>query len=325
MTRYLLTLMLMISPEAFGREFREYLDDVRLSAIKSGISAATVDKAFDNLTPDQRVIGFDRRQPEFVQTFADYLGARVSDFRKREARRLFHEHAGLLSEIEHEYGVDAAYIVAFWGLETSFGRYQGNYQVIRSLATLGHDPRRSAFFTSELIKALQILDEQQIAPAQLLGGWAGAMGQPQFMPSSFLKYAVDQDGNSRKDIWHSEADVFASIANYSRQAGWRLGLGWGKAVDRVQRDWSKLIEPEPDPRCRALRYHTQKFSVSYWADSGFDVAGLNSELDYSLLLPEPIGRENYLVGGNFRAILSYNCANKYAVSVGVLADHILQD
>ena len=318
-------LILMICPEALGQKFSEYLEDVRLLAIKSGISGVTVDIAFDNLTPDQRVIGFDRRQPEFVQTMRDYLEARVSEFRKREARRLFREHAVLLSEIENEYEVDAAYIVAFWGLETSFGRYQGNYHVIRSLATLGHDPRRSAFFTNELIQALKILDEQHIAPAQLLGGWAGAMGQAQFMPSSFRKYAVDQDGDSRKDIWHSEADVFASIANYLHQMGWRLGHGWGKAMDRVSRDWSKLIEPEPDSRCRALRYHTQKFSTSYWADAGFDVASLNAELDYSLVLPQPVDTKNYLVGGNFRAILSYNCANKYAVSVGVLADHILHD
>ena len=325
MTRYLLTLVLITSPGVFARGFNEYLDDVRLVAIERGISAGTVDTAFANLMPDERVVGFDRRQPEFVQTFADYLVARVSDFRKREARRLFREHAVLLSEIEHEYEVDASYIVAFWGLETSFGRYQGNYHVIRSLATLGHDHRRSAFFTNELIHALKILDEQHIAPAQFLGAWAGAMGQAQFMPSSFMNYAVDQDGDGRKDIWHSEADVFASIANYLHQAGWRHGHGWGKAMDRISGDWSELVEPEPDPQCRALRYHTQKFSTAYWANSGFDVTGLNSELDYSLVLPEPVDRKNYLVGGNFRAILSYNCANKYAVSVGLLADHILQD
>ena len=325
MTRCLLIFVLIISPGVFGREFSEYLADVRLAAIESGISAGTVDVEFANLELDERVIGFDRRQPEFVQTFEDYLTARVSDFRKREARRLFRENAVLLTEIEREYQVDAAYIVAFWGLETSFGRYQGKYPIIRSLATLGYDQRRSAFFTKELIHALKILDEKHVSPAQFLGAWAGAMGQAQFMPSSFLNYAVDHDGDGRKDIWHSEADVFASIANYLRQSGWRLGHGWGKATGKVSGDWSELVEPEPDPRCRALRYHTKKFAPEYWAHFGFDVVGLKPEVDYSLVLPEPMDKKSYLAGGNFRAILSYNCANKYAISVGLLADHILKD
>ena len=314
----------MVSQGVFGQEFNEYLADVRLAAVEAGISASTVNAAFADLSPDERVIGFDRRQPEFVQTFEEYLAARVSEFRKGEGRRLFNENAVLLSEIEQEYQVDAAYIVAFWGLETSFGKYQGKYMIIRSLATLGYDQRRSSFFTKELIHALRILDEQHIAAEYFVGAWAGAMGQAQFMPSSFLNYAVDKDGDGRKDIWHSRADVFASIANYLQKAGWRLGYGWGKATERNSGSWLELVEPEPDPRCRALRYHSKKFTRDYWAELGFDVTGLKSEQYYSLLIPQPSDRNNYLVGGNFRAILSYNCANKYAVSVGMLADYIQQ-
>ena len=324
MTRYLLISALIVSQAVSGQEFREYLAEVRLTAIESGIGARTIDTAFFNLKPDERVIGFDRRQPEFVQTFEEYLAARVSDIRMREARRFFNKYAALLSQVEREYQVDAAYIVAIWGLETSFGKYQGKYKVIRSLATLGHDPRRSAFFTKELMYALKILDEQHIAADDFVGAWAGAMGQPQFMPGSFLKYAVDQDGDGRKDIWHSRADVFASIANYLQKAGWRFGQGWGKVTERTGGDWRGIANSQPDPSCRALRYHTKKFSRDFWASAGFDVAGLRSELDYSLLLPQSEDRSNYLVGGNFRAILRYNCANKYAVSVGILADHILQ-
>ena len=324
MPRYLLIFVLMSSQTAFGQEFSKYLAEIRLTAIETGISARTVDAAFTNLQPDERVIGFDRRQPEFVQTFEEYLAARVSDFRKREARKLFNEHTALLSEIEREYQVDANYIVAFWGLETSFGRHQGKYMIIRSLATLGYDQRRSSFFSKELIHALKILDEQHISADQFVGAWAGAMGQAQFMPSSFLKYAVDKDGDGRKDIWHSRADIFASIANYLQKAGWRLNKGWGRATEVVGGDWLELVEPEPDSRCLALRYHTKKFAREYWADAGFEVTGLDPELNYSLILPQVSDRSNYLVGGNFRAILSYNCANKYAVSVGLLADHILQ-
>ena len=324
MIRRWLILVLVISQGALGQDFDDYLDDVRQSAIDSGISPGTVTAAFENLTPDERVIGFDRRQPEFVQTFEEYLEARVSDFRKQEARRLFREHEGLLSDIEREFQVDAAFIVAFWGLETSFGRYQGKYSIIRSLATLGHDQRRSAFFTRELLQALKILDEQHVSPEQFVGAWAGAMGQPQFMPSSFLAYAVDWDGDGRKDIWASQADVFASIANYLKQAGWRPGAGWGQVTRRVSGDWPDVVEPEPDPRCRALRYHTKKLSVDYWAAAGFDMARLNARQTYALVLSEATDSNSYLVGGNFRAILSYNCANKYAVSVGLLADHILR-
>ncbi len=324
MIRRWLILVLVISQGAFGHDFDDYLDDVRQSAIDNGISPGTVAAAFENLTPDERVIGFDRRQPEFVQTFEEYLEARVSDFRKQEARRLYREHEGLLLDIEREFQVDAAFIVAFWGLETSFGRYQGKYSIIRSLATLGHDQRRSAFFTRELLQALKILDEQHVSPEQFVGAWAGAMGQPQFMPSSFLAYAVDWDGDGRKDIWASQGDVFASIANYLNQAGWRPGAGWGQVTRRVSGDWRDVVEPEPDPRCRALRYHTKKLSVDYWAAAGFDVSRLNARQTYALVLPEATDSNSYLVGGNFRAILSYNCANKYAVSVGLLADHILR-
>ncbi len=325
MIKHWLIVLLTISPSVFGQEFSDYLAEVRRAAIEKGVSSSTVDSAFQDLVPDERVIGFDRRQPEFVQTFDEYLDARVSDFREREGRRLFRKHASLLADIEQTYQVDAAFVVSFWGLETSFGRYQGNYSIIRSLATLGHDPRRSAFFTTELVQALRILDEQHIDPEQFVGAWAGAMGQAQFMPSSFLTFAVDWDGDGRKDIWHSRADVFASIANYLRQAGWRLGEGWGKTNNRVIGDWSALREVEPDSRCRALRDHTRKFSLDFWDKAGFDVSKLNSGQNYALVIPRPVDRRYYLVGGNFRTILSYNCANKYAVSVGLLADRILID
>lgn len=321
--RYMMISLLFVASGVGASDFDAYLKQVSERALGEGISPSTIEQAFSGLEPDERVIGFDRRQPEFVQTFDQYLEARVSDFRKQEGRRLYVQHRDLLEEIARQYGVDPAYIVAFWGLETSFGRYQGKYSIVRSLATLGHDPRRSAFFTSELIHALKILDEKHISLERFVGAWAGAMGQSQFMPGSFLRFARDHDGDGRKDIWHSKADVFASIANYLREAGWRQGRGWGKAVQLPDTDLSSLKAKTWDTRCRALKYHSVPQLPGQWAQQGFDVTGLFRDEAYALIQPEEGATSSYFAGGNFRAILSYNCANKYAVSVGLLAEVIV--
>ena len=306
--------------------FDEYLKQVREQAMTEGVSALTIDQAFAGLTPDERVIGFDRRQPEFVQTFEEYLQARVSAFRISEGRRLLTEHRALLERVSAGYGVEPEYIVAFWGLETSFGRHQGNYSIIRSLATLGYDPRRSAFFTSELVRALHILDEGHVESADFVGAWAGAMGQCQFMPGSFLDFAQDFDGDGRKDIWQSKADVFASIAAYLQAAGWTAGRGWGAPISLPASIEPQSLVPETwDTSCRALKYHTRELSLTEWRDRGVVPTGNIAAGRYALLLPESGEQTSYLVGGNFRAILKYNCANKYAVSVGLLADLLAMD
>lgn len=312
--------LLLISMSVMASDFASYLETVRERAISEGVSAATIDRAFEGLLPDERVIGFDRKQPEFVQTFDQYLDARVSEFRQQEGKRLLALHSELLARVQEHYGVEAEYIVAFWGLETSFGRYQGKYNIIRSLATLGHDPRRSTFFTSELINALRILDEGHVAPENFVGAWAGAMGQGQFLPSSFLRFAQDFDGDGKKDIWASEADVFASIANYLKQAGWQEGAGWGGRVALPDLDFASLKPETYDTRCRALRHHSEKLPLSQWQALGVTAESGLREADYALVEPEEGAAEGYLAGGNYRAILNYNCANKYAVSVGLLAD-----
>jgi membrane-bound lytic murein transglycosylase B len=317
-----LTFGLLLHMSAAAETFENYLERVKARAVTEGIAAATVDMAFSDLERDERVIGFDRRQPEFVQTFDEYLEARVTDYRRNRGVELFRQHEALLARIAAEYKVDPEYLVAFWGLETNFGQYQGKYSIVRSLATLGHDPRRSTFFTNELVNALRILDEGHISPEKFVGAWAGAMGQAQFMPSSFLNFAQDFDGDGRKDIWASEADVFASIANYLALAGWKPGAGWGTSVSGLHIDWSSLKDPEPETRCRALRHHSVKKPLSDWQELGVSASGLRDDQDYALFLKSDDAADGYLVGGNFRAILSYNCANKYAVSVGLLADWI---
>jgi len=320
---------LMISQDGFANRvadgtesFDDYLARVRSAAILNGVASETVDSAFRGLTRDERVIGYDRKQPEFVQTFDEYLTARVTNFRKQEGRKLLKLHQPLLDEIAGLYGVDPEYIVAFWGLETSFGRYQGKYSIVRSLATLGHDQRRAAFFTAELLKALQILDEQHVVPEAFVGAWAGAMGQSQFMPSSFLRFAVDHDGDGRKDIWSNKADVFASIANYLNNAGWKRGAGWGGPVSFNTVDFASLKPLDVDPGCRALKRHSRKMSISDWADLGVVPGVQLADQPYALVSPEPGASSGYLVGGNYRAILNYNCADKYAVSVGLMSEAI---
>lgn len=322
--RVLLIFFLMATADVVVAEqsFVDYLQQIRERAIKEGISPATIDAAFDGLEPDERVIGFDRRQPEFVQTFDEYLTARVSEFRQREGRRLFDVHLPLLQQVAEQYDVDPEYVVAFWGLETSFGRYQGKYSIIRSLATLGHDPRRSAFFSGELVKALRILDEGHVEPDKFVGAWAGAMGQSQFMPSSFLSYAEDFDGDGRADIWSNPGDVFASIANYLNRAGWQRGAGWGGRVSLGEIDFAAMKPDNWDGRCRALRHHTRAISLGEWRGLGVTPERELIDQQYALIEPEAGADHGYLAGGNFRAILSYNCANKYAVSVGLLAEII---
>ena len=319
------TLMISQGTVAAGaKSFDDYLGKVRSAAILSGVASETVDAAFRGLVRDERVIGYDRKQPEFVQTFAEYLTARVTKFRKNEGRRLFKLHQPLLDEVADLYDVDPEYIVAFWGLETSFGRYQGKYNIIRSLATLGHDQRRAAFFTAELLKALQILDEQHVSPEAFVGAWAGAMGQSQFMPSSFLRFAVDHDGDGRKDIWSNKADVFASIANYLNKAGWKKGAGWGGPASFNTLDFASLKPLEVDPSCRALKRHSRKMSIPSWKDLGVVPLVQLADQAYALISPEAGASLGYLVGGNYRAILNYNCADKYAVSVGLMSEAIVR-
>lgn len=305
--------------------FPEWLKGIQAEALEQGVSEATV-ALLNDLEPDPRVIKFDRRQPEFTQTFEEYLAARVTKYRIDTGRKYFHENRAKLEEIAKAYNVDAAYLVAFWGLESNFGQYQGKYSIVRSLATLGHDERRSAFFTRELMKALKILDEGHIEADKFVGGWAGAMGQNQFMPSSFLNYAEDFDADGRKNIWNNHVDVWASIANYLNKNGWRANSTWGARVEVTEPIDFANMKPEKTPRgCRAYRHHTAALTLDDWRAKGVKVdEGLDDSRKYAMVIPDDGESNAYLVGPNFRGILAYNCANKYAVSVGLLADYIVE-
>lgn len=308
-------------------DFRVWLQGVEQEALERGISEAVISRAFNNLEPDARVITFDRHQPEFVQTFEQYLTARVSKQRVEKGLQLYRQYGPLLQRVGKHYGVDPRFIVAFWGLESSFGLYQGKYSVIRSLATLAYDTRRSAFFRNELLDALQILEEGHVSVDNFVGGWAGAMGQNQFIPSSFLNFAQDFDGDGRKNIWTNNVDVWASIANYLKKNGWHSDQGWGMKVKIPPGFRDQLLELKPEKissSCRALSHHTRKLPTSDWQAlqvrtvDGGDLPVV--AFPAALIIPEDDQQYTYMTFPNFRTILSYNCANKYAVSVGLMAD-----
>lgn len=211
-------------------KFELYVADIKKQAAEKGYSEAFIAKTFADIKLYKRAIKADRNQPERVETLDTYLPKRIPDWKVKKARKLYKEHGELLQKVGQEYGVQPRFIVALWGLETNFGSYMGNFNVVSALTTLAYEGRREAFFKKQLWAALTILKEGHIDVDNMKGSWAGAMGQNQFMPTSFLSYAVDGDGDGKKDIWGNQADVFASMANYLKKEGWNDDLTWGRQV-----------------------------------------------------------------------------------------------
>ncbi|MDH5749774.1 MAG: lytic murein transglycosylase [Rhodospirillales bacterium] len=294
--------------------FDTWLGDLRLDARSQGISQATIDTALGNIEPIPRVIELDRSQPEFTLTFKEYLAKVGSDDRIARGKARLAEHRTLLNSVSAQYGVPATVIVALWGIETDFGRLTGGFQVIPALATLAHDGRRSAFFRKELIYALTIIDQGHIDAGNMMGSWAGAMGQCQFMPSSFLHAAVDANGDGRKDIWKTQADVFASAANLLRRNGWEKGRTWGRPV-----------RLPPDFGAGFVGLETKK-SLAEWQrlgvrrSDGRDLPQV--DIAASVIMPDGANGPAFIVYDNFRAILKWNRSDYFALTVGYLSDRI---
>ncbi len=303
----------IVTPAASGT-FAQWLEDLRLEAKSRGIREATLERVLGGLKPIPRVIELDRKQPEFTLTLSQYMDRVASDARVRKGRKKLRENRALLNEVAGKYGVQPRFIVAFWGVETDFGRLTGGFSVIQALATLAYDGRRSAYFRKELLNAIKIIDDGHIKAADMTGSWAGAMGQSQFMPSSFLAYAVDYDGDGRKNIWTSRKDVFASTANYLASVGWKGDQTWGRAV--------RLPEGF-DPALAGLKIRKR---LSRWRKLGVlraDGSDLpKRDLMASLVLAEGPGSSAFLVYGNYRAILKWNRSTFYALAVGSLADRL---
>jgi membrane-bound lytic murein transglycosylase B len=308
-----LTLGLLISFNCFAsQKWRQFVNNVRQEALAQGVRASTFDRAFRNIRePSRKVLKYDRTQPEKRLTFLKYRNTRADAYRIKIGRKKLKKNFKLISKIGQEYGVSPCFIASFWGLETSYGHFMGKFPVIQSLATLAFDSRRSAFFRKELLIALHILDEGHVDLNKFKGEWAGATGQPQFLPSSWKKFAVDYNGNGKRDIWVEKADIFASIANYLRLNGWQSGGPW--AIDvRVP---SSI---HPDIMTRKIKKHVQT-----WLNMG--VNPVNHALPRGSLMASvirPYGGPSMMIFNNFNVIMRWNRSTYYAGTVGYLAEKI---
>jgi membrane-bound lytic murein transglycosylase B len=296
-------------------EFNQCKADIRERAVAENLPEWVAQDVVAGLVIQPRVIELDRNQPEFTQTFGDYLNRRVTPNRIQEGRRLLAEYEPLLAQLTRTYGVPGRYLVAFWGLETNFGNYLGNMSTLNSLATLACDDRRSEFFKGELIHALHILNDNNFEPGDMRGSWAGAMGHTQFMPSSYRRYAIDGDGDGRIDLWRSIPDALTSAANFLQSLGWQAEERWGREV--------QLTDSFPFDEA-SLR---NRKSLGEWRDLGVRLAngGLLPQVEGmrgAVLVPAGHQGPAFLIYDNFDVIMRWNRSESYAISVGYLADRI---
>jgi membrane-bound lytic murein transglycosylase B len=309
---FLVLICLGVPALAQEQSFAAWRAHFRGEALAAGIAPATFDSAMTGVAPIPRIVELDHAQPESKLRFSDYVRRLASEQRRTAVRQHLADDRALLDEIGRRFHVQPRFIVALWGIETDFGKFPGDYPVIASLATLAYDGRRAALFSRELIAALRIVQRDGIAPTKLRGSWAGAMGQCQFMPSSFLSYAVSYRGSGRPDIWSDRADVFASIANYLARLGWSDRETWGRAVQAPP----GLSMSNIGPGVAKSLTEWRRLGVKR-ADGGPLPA---SPLRASLLMPEGAGGPALLVYGNFRTLLRWNNSQAFATSVGLLAD-----
>ena len=311
--------------------FQAYLRTLRAQAEAKGVSRATLDTVLPTLTLNQRVVDLDRQQPGTnpnapIPNFAPYQAQHLQPALIANGRAAYQAARGRLQRIEQQTGVPESIMVAIWGHETSYGRVMGGFDLPRALATLAYEGRRRDLFADEFIAALSMMD-RGVSRAQLVGSWAGATGGPQFLPSVYLRLARDGDGDGRADIWTSQADTLASIGNYFANAGWRPGQPWGIAVTvppGLER--SQIANRLISPRClKVFARHSGWKSMAEWRALGIVPLARGWPGDTvlaTLIEPDGPGRTAYLLTGNYRVILDYNCSNFYALSVGLLADAV---
>jgi membrane-bound lytic murein transglycosylase B len=316
----------LASQDAPQPSFAEWLAGVRSEALGLGIRQETVDRAFQGLNQPLRVVvERDRAQPEVVQSLETYVARRVTPAAVRTGKQMLARHRAVLDKVSEQYGVPVSIMVSIWGLESNFGRFTGVRPTVGALATLAWEGRRAEFFRKELFDALTILDRGDIELAHMRGSWAGAMGQPQFMPSSYLRYAVDFDGDGRRDIWRSSADIFASVANYLKGYGWVTGQAWGLEVD-LSPEVGGRIAAEVSRRsgmCRAKNDMSIALSLEEWQHLGVKLPnGGTLPLDGPPAFLVSGASKHFLVHDNYDVLLGYNCAHAYAVSVATLAERL---
>lgn len=309
--------MLALSGPVFAAAagFGSWLNGFKADARGRGISSDTINDAFSDVEYLPRVIELDRKQPESRLTYQEYKTKVITQQRIEQGRRLLREHRGELNSASQKYGVPPEVIVALWGMETSYGKNTGGFSVVSALATLAYEGRREKFFRAELMNALEIIDDGHIAAGNMTGSWAGAMGQNQFMPSSFKSFAVDGNGDGRRDIWRSLPDVFASTANYLSKSGWNDGERWGRQV--------KITQNIPE----SLTGVSVQKSIVEWSNMGVRSADggklpTSDGMYASLVMPDGPDGKAYLVYNNYRVIMKWNKSVYFATSVGLLSDLI---
>ncbi|WP_133127732.1 lytic murein transglycosylase [Legionella nagasakiensis] len=307
----------LLTPFVFANQqsWNRWVAEVREEALNQGISPVLFDEAFADIhEPSRQVKSLARSQPEHRLTYLKYRNSRVDNYRIAIGRKQYKKHKALVDEVARQYGVDPCFIMSFWGMETSYGNYMGNFPVIKSLATLAYDSNRRDFFRKQLFYALHIVNDGHVSLGRFKGEWAGASGQPQFLPSSWMKYAVDYDGDGRKDIWDSKPDVFASIANYMKQNGWQSGEPWAIHV-KLPANFDEKLEGKSIVK-----------PVSEWSAMGVRMED-GKPLPYQNLqasIVQPYGGPVFLAYPNYKMILRYNNSIYYAGAIGYLADKICQ-
>ena len=313
-------------PAEPAQPFDAWLADLIHEASEKGFNDALLQDTIVGIDPLPRVIQADRSQAELNPGLDRYLATRVTKANITQGRALAKEHRGLLSRIEKEYGVQRRFVLAIWAMETRYGRITGREPIFRALATLAWEPRRADYFRGELYNALTMVQRKDIEAKTMTGSWAGAMGQTQFMPSSYLKYAVDFDKDGRRDIWSSVPDALASIANYLKGYGWKEGETWGREV-KVSAAAQEKITDDVKMRtegCFAIRNMTERRKLSDWSKFGVRRANgkplPTANMNASLITTGD--KRTFLVYQNYESILGYNCAHYYALSVALLADRL---
>ncbi|EGA64162.1 lytic murein transglycosylase [Vibrio brasiliensis] len=298
--------------------FEEYVEGLKDEARQNGISELVIEQAFDNVTHKPRAVKADKNQPEKKLTLDEYIPRAVPDWKVKQAKSLYQKHYADLKEIGDAYGVQPRFIVALWGVESNFGKFTGNYRVIDALSTMAYDGRREDFFRKETMAALQILEQGHIAVEDFKGSWAGAMGQCQFMPSSFLAFAADGSGDGKKDIWNSEADVFASAANYLSQSGWDDSYTWGRQV-KLPQGFDTSIQGRSEEKGKYLQ-EWNKLGVTRY--DGRPLPQLDQDIKAWLIAPDDANGRVYLVYNNYNVLMKWNRSYYFALAVSHLADRI---
>jgi lytic murein transglycosylase len=322
-----------VAPAQDDAGFQSYLQTLRAKALAAGVSAATLDSVIPTLTLNQRVIDLDHQQPGAnpnapIPNFAPYRIKHVDAARISAGHAAWQRERSRLARIEADTGVPESIMVSIWGNETNYGAIMGGFDLPRALATLAYDGRRRDLFETEFVDSMKMID-RGVPRASLVGSWAGATGGPQFLPSVYLRLARDGDGDGRIDIWQSEADTLASIGNYFANAGWRPGQPWGFAVSVPPNfDHAQVENRMLSPRCaKVFARHSGWKTMAEWRAMGIAPltrAWPGDTVLATLLEPDGPGNTAYLLTGNYRVILDYNCSNFYALSVGLLADAVEQ-